>query len=174
MTEEHPFPESEHIESRVTEWVAEALDLRHGAAGDPQGSINGVHPQTINEIYDLLRRVRARSDRVDELLASMTQLRGRVKRAKEAAEFNADTAVAEATQQRAARRVEFSSAKEREADAKLDAFQQRRTVFFANRLVSTTNDGYEVIRQVSSQLAEIRSDLRAELRALQFESSLER
>lgn len=171
---DHPFPEYEQVEANLTAWMGEALELRHEAAGDPKGSINGVHAETIDEVYDLLRRVRARSDRVDELLAKATQLRGRVKRAKEAAEFNADTAVAEATQQRAARRVEFSSAKEREADAKLDAFQQRRVLYFANRLVSISMDGYEVIRQVSAQLAEIRSDLRAQLRALQFESSLER
>ena len=170
----HPIPESDQVEATITQWVEEALELRHEAAGDPKGSINGVNPQTLDEVYDLLRRVRARSDRVDELLAKATQLRGRVRRAKEAADFNADRAVAEATQQRAARRVEFSSAKEREAEAKLDAFEQRRTLYFANRLVSITTDGYEVIRQVSSQLAEIRSDLRAHLRALQFESGLER
>ena len=162
------------FEQTIFGWVAEALDLRHGEAGDPQGPLRGSPQETPAEIMDLLRRVRARADRVDELLSKVTLARGRARRAKEEAAFAADRALMEATQQRAARRVEFSSAKEREADAKLDAFEERRVAYLRDRLVSVTNDAFEVVSQVHWQLDSIRKDLRASLHALQFESGLER
>lgn len=162
------------VEQQVLSWVRESLELRHGSAGDPKGSIKGAAQETTAEITDLLLRVRARSDRVDELLSKVTLARGRARRAKEEAAFSADRALMEATQQRAARRVEFSTGKEREADAKLDSFEERRIAHQGDRLVSVTNDAYEVINQVHWQLDAIRKDLRAALHALQFESSLER
>jgi len=166
-----PFNE---LEQRVLTWVTEALELRHGAAGDPDGPIKGSPQETPVEIQNLLRRVRTRSDRVDELLSKATLARGRARRAKEEAAFAADRALSEAAVQRAARRVEFSSGKEREAEAKLDSFEERRIAHQGDRLVSVTQDAYEVISQVHWQLDGIRKDLRAQLHALQFESSLER
>lgn len=166
-----PFTE---LEQRVLAWVAEALDLRHGAAGDPKGRLRDSPEGSPAEVTDLLLRVRARSDRVDELLSKVTLARGRAKRSKEEAAFSADRALMEATQQRAARRVEFSTGKEREADAKLDSFEERRIAHQGDRLVSVTQDAYEVINQVHWSLEAIRKDLRATLHALQFESSLER
>ena len=162
------------LEQQVLGWVAEALELRHGAAGDPEGSIRGAPQETVEEMRNLLLRIRQRSDRVDELLSKATLARGRARRAKEEAAFVADQALMTATQQRAARRVEFSSAKEREADAKLDAFEERRVSYLRDRLVSVCNDAYEVIQQVHWQLDAIRKDLRSALHAVQFESSLER
>lgn len=164
------------IESLVMSWVDEALDLRHGSAGDEKGPLRGwgSTDDSPSEIMDLLLRVRVRSDRVDELLSKVTQARGRAKRAKDEAAFAADVALITATQNRAARRVEFSTGKEREADAKLDSLEERRIAHQADRLVSTTNEAYEVINQVHWQLDAIRKDLRASLHALQFESSLER
>lgn len=166
-----PFSE---LEKQIMGWVKEALDLRHGEAGDPKGSLRGAAEETVGEVTDLLLRVRARSDRVDELLARITLAKGRAKRAREEAQFSADRALMEATQQHAQRRAEFSSAKEREADAKLDAFEERRIAHQGDRMVSVTQDAYEVINQVNWQLGAIRNDLRAKLHALQFESSLER
>lgn len=163
------------IESRLVGWVSEALELRHGAAEDPQGKLTPVDPsEGPPAITESLLRVRARSDRVDELLSRITLERGRAKRAKEGAQFAADTALMEATQVRASRRAEFSSGREREAEAKLDSLEQRRMAHQADRLVSVANDAYEVINQVHWQLDAIRKDLRATLHALQFESSLER
>lgn len=164
----------EDFERQILCWVEEALDLRHGEAGDPKGRIRGAEQETIAEMTDLLRRVRARSDRVDELLSKATLARGRARRAKEEAAFTADRALMQATQIRAARRTEYSSAAERAADAKLDSFEERRVAYLRDRLVSVTNDAHEVISQVHWQLDAIRKDLRASLHALQFESSLER
>lgn len=164
------------MEERVLGWVKEAIDLRHGDAGDPKGSIRGwgSAEDSIPEVQDLLLRVRARSDRVDELLAKATQAKARAKRAQDEAAFSADRAIMEATKTRAARRAEFSSGREREAEAKLDAFEERRLAHQAGRLVSVTAEAYEVINQIHWQLDAIRKDLRAILHALQFESGLER
>lgn len=162
------------VETTILSWVSEALELRHGTAGDPQGSIREAPQGTPAEVMDLLRRVRTRSDRVDELLSNATLARGRARRAKEEAVFRADRALMEATQRRAANRVEFSSGREREADAKLDAFEERRAAHLRDRLVSVTNDAFDVISQVHWQLDAMRKDLRATLHALQFESGLER
>ena len=164
------------LESRVLSWVKEALELRHGDAGDPQGPIRGwgSTDDSIPEVQNLLLRVRARSDRVDELLAKSTQAKARAKRAQDEAAFAADRALMQATTQRSARRAEFSSGREREAEAKLDAFEERRLAHQASRLVSVTAEAYEVINQVHWQLDAIRKDLRAILHALQFESGLER
>lgn len=166
-----PFDE---VGGTVLGWVREALELRHGVAGDPKGTIKDARTDTTADLTDLLVRVRTRSDRVDELLSKVTLARGRARRAKEEAAFSADRALMVATQNRAARKVEFSAAKEREAEAKLDAFEERRIAHQGDRLVSITNDAYEVINQVHWQLDAVRKDLRASLHALQFESSLER
>lgn len=164
------------MEVRVQAWVKEAIELRHGDAGDPKGSIRGwgSSEDSISEVQDLLLRVRTRSDRVDELLAKSTQAKARAKRAQDEAAFSADRVLMEATTQRASRRAEFSSGREREAEAKLDAFEERRLAHQAGRLVSVTVEAYEVINQIHWQLDSIRKDLRAILHALQFESGLER
>ncbi len=159
---------------RVTSWVAEALELRHGSAGDPQGPIRGSAESSPSEIMDLLLRVRSRADRVDELLSKSTQAKFRARRAKDEAQFVADRKVMEATKHHASRRGDFSAGREREAEAKLDSFAELRVSHQADRLVSITIEAYEVINQVHWQLDAIRKDLRASLHALQFESSLER
>lgn len=164
----------DELEQQVLSWVDEALELRHGAAGDPKGSIRGAAQETPEEALDLLLRIRVRSDRVDELLSKATLARGRARRSREEAAFAADLALMEATQRRAAARVEFSSGREREAEAKLDSFNERRVAYQRERLVSVTNDAYDVISQIHWQLDAIRKDLRATIHALQFESGLER
>lgn len=164
------------LEGAILGWVSEALDLRHGVAGDPKGRIGTVRIEDgLREILDLLLRVRVRSDRVDELLAKVTQAKGRAKRAQDGAQFAADVAYDEATRGNAARRtIEFSTGRERHADAALDSLEVRRTAHQAARLVSVTTEAYEVVNQVHWQLEGIRKDLRASLHAFQFESSLER
>jgi len=162
------------LETAVISWLAEALELRHGDAGDPKGKLKDTHPEGVAEVTDFLLRVRQRSDRVDELLAKTTRAKARARRAKEEAEFLAEQALYKATQVHAGRRVDFSAAREREADAKLDAFEERRLAHQANRLVNVTSEAYDVVNQVHWQLDAMRKDLRATLHAFQFESSLER
>lgn len=162
------------IEQQVMDMVAEAFELRHGVASDPEGRIRDAPHETMQEVENLLSRVRSRADRVDELFTRVTLARGRAKRAMDESNFAAERALHEATRHRSARRVEFSSGREREAEAKLDSFDERFIAHQAERLVSVTNDAYTVLSQMNWQLDAIRKDLRAQLHALQFESSLER
>lgn len=162
------------VEKQAMDWVKEALELRHGEAGDKDGRLGEADPEDPRAMMDLLRRVRARADRVDGLLAAATRARGRARRAKAEAEFSADNAMNEATSERASRRREFESSREREADAKTKTFEQRRMAHQASRLVDVTTEAYDVINQIHWQFDAIRKDLRASLHALQFEASLER
>lgn len=164
------------MEQHVVNWAREALELRHGAAGDPDGPL-GIPDITAgpHEILVFLLRVQARANRVGELLAKTTQARSRAKRAQDQSKFSAEIAYDEAMRNNAARRtVEFTSARERAADAALDSLEQRRIAHHAGRLVSVTSEAYEVVSQVHWQLEGLRKDLRAMLHALQFETSLER
>ncbi len=155
-------------------WVSEALELRHGEAGDKEGRLRDADPEDPDDMMKLLRRVRARADRVDGLLATATRARGRARRAKTEAEFVAANELDKATTNRASRRQEFSSGREREAEAKLDTFEERRLAHQATRLVDITTEAYDVINQIHWQFDAMRKDLRASLHALQFEASLER
>lgn len=162
------------VEQQAMDWVKEALELRHGVAGDPKGRLSEADPEDPRDMMDLLRRVRSRADRVDGLLAAATRARGRARRAKTEAEFIADNALNDATSKRASRRVDFETGREREADAKLSTFEQRRLAHQAARLVDVTTEAYDVISQIHWQFNAMRQDLRASLHALQFEASLER
>lgn len=168
-----PFGETE---AAVLEWVEEALELRHGAADDPDGPLTPQSPDALtSDLSLLLLRVRARSDRVDELLAKSTRAKARAKRAQDQAQYVADTAYDRATQEnQASRRAEFTTSRERHADAAIATLEERRHAHFAARLVSITTEAHEVIRQVHWQLDAIRKDLRASIHSIQFESSLER
>ncbi|WNN95048.1 hypothetical protein SEA_MAGRITTE_71 [Microbacterium phage Magritte] len=162
------------VEEQVMGWVTEALELRHGEAGDKDGRLSDADPEDPRDMMNLLRRVRARADRVDGLLAAATRARGRARRAKTEAEFVAANELDKATSKHASRRQEFSSGKEREAEAKLDTFEQRRLAHQAARLVDVTTEAHDVINQIHWQFDAMRKDLRASLHALQFEASLER
>lgn len=165
------------IESLVMSWVTEALDLRHGDAGDPQGALRAVGMEEgLHGVLDELVRVRSRSDRVDGLLAKVTQARGRARRAKEHAEFIANQAYDSAQVDNQARRLpnSFMTKEEKNADAALASLEERRASHQAERLVSITAEAYDVINQIHWQLNAIRTDLRALVHAIQFENSLER
>jgi len=169
-----PFTE---LESKVIDWAQECLELRHGEAGDPEGKLREPDPSSgISGVMTTLRRVRSRSDRVEEFLAKATQARARARRARDEAAFASEIAYDEAALIRAARRHPdlFSSGKERHAEASTDSLNERRDAHQARRLVSVTEEAYDVITQVHWQLDAIRKDLRASLHALQFESGLER
>lgn len=162
------------IEKQVMDWVREAIELRFRTAGDPDGSLSTGHEGTPSEALAFLRRVRQRTDRVDELRIAAIRAKGRARRAQAEAAFQADNALSTAMADRSARRADFSSGRERESEAKLDSFEERRAAHQAARLVDVTSDAYEVINGIHWQLDAIRKDLRATLNALQFEATLER
>ena len=162
------------MESRILGWVEEAVEVRHGVWGDPEGRLRDSDPDSPLGALGLLQRVRRRSDRIDELLATATRARARARRAKDEAAFTADVALMTATSERAGRRVAYEAGREREADAKLSSMEERRLAHQASRLVDVTQEAYDVISQIHWQLEALRKDLRSTLHALQFESTLER
>lgn len=165
------------LEEKLVSLVREVLELRHGTAGDPDGPLSD--PDLLHGsagIMRELRRVRMRSDRVEEVLAIVTQARGRARRARDEAAFVADLAYDEATMQgKVARSSDsFDTREERNAQATLASLNQKREAHQAKRLVSVAEEAFEVVSQIHRQLDERRKDYRASLHALQFESVLER
>lgn len=169
-----PFTE---LETTVLGWVREALELRHGDAGDPLGPLQVLpveHPFGPMDVVEHLRQIQMRAARVDQLLANCTQARARARRAQDYAKFTAELAFDEATQQNAARRTtEFTTREERKADAALDSLEERRLAHQAARLVSVTDEAYEVVRQIHWQLENLRKDARAAINALHIDARLE-
>lgn len=165
------------LEQSIMDWVAEALELRHGDAGDPDGKLsNPTLTAGPRPVVAMLRRVSQRADRVDELLAKATQARGRFRRARDEAQFSAEIAYDEATQRNKVRRDReaFESREERKAEAALASLNEKRAEHEARRLVSIAEEAHEIITQVHRQLDSIRQDLRTTLRTLQFEGNLDR
>jgi hypothetical protein len=169
-----PFTE---IESSVMAWAREALELRQGEAGDPEGRIMPVHiSEGHRAVLDMLARVRRRSDRIDELLAKATMAKARAKRTQDQAKFDAEVAYDTAANDNANNRApeRMVSREERHADAALLSLNERRRAHQAERLVSITTEAHRLISDASWQLGDIRKELREIIHAIQFESSLER
>ncbi len=177
MTDEQvSAPDTTNVEQALLDIVSEALELRHGDAGDPEGRLTSVDPNDgVQAVYAMLIRVRQRTDRVDYLLARVTQIRGRARRSRENARFEAEFAYNSATSTNERNRTrEFVTKEERHAQAALASLVEKREAFLADRLVSHADEAYDVVNQVYRQFGDIRNDLRAMFKALQFESSLER
>ncbi len=168
------------LETAILGWVEESLELRHGAAGDPEGNLRGWEydpAQGAGGVSRQLARVTQRVDRVDELLAKATRARARARRARDEAAFVAEIAYDEATaRNKQIRRAfeSFDSRDDRKADATLASLNEKRAAHEANRLVSVAEEAFDVIMQIHWQLDAMRKDLRATIHALQFESSLDR
>jgi hypothetical protein len=159
------------IESRIMQWVEEALELRYGSAGDPDGAIAlpGYEITDHATYANLLARTRIRLDRVSELRDKATQARGRAVRAPKNAEFEAQQAFDQAMQRRGATRtVGFVTAAEKNADASLDSFEQKRLAHQAERLVSVTTEAKTLIDNAYWGLSSIREELLSFYKGVQF------
>lgn len=169
-------PEYSKVEEQLLAWASEAFELRHGEASDPDGKLHSVDPNDgVQALNHMLLRVRQRSDRVEFILGRVTQSRYRIRRSRDAAKFEAEVAYDTAADTNAKARVrEFVSREERHAEAALESLQQRREAHLAERRQSIADEAYDVVKQVDWQLSSMRTDLRASLHALHFESNLER
>jgi len=155
----------------LTGHVRETLDLRLGA--------ELPHPQaTPSEVLAGLQDIRRRIDRVEELLSQVMRARARAQRAATLAQAEADDAWDEAI-----RRVrsaplqaggEYSSARERHAEANLAILDRRHAARRAAELAHQCDEATDVIRLAHRGLDGVRQDCLAILRALAFESHLER
>ena len=151
----------EGTETAIIGWVEEALELRHGEAGDPDGRIELPAFETGRDgVLATLRRVRVRLDRLEELQAKSRQAKGRVSRVKANAEFEAQVEYDRAMQQRGNTRVrEYVTADEKRADAALDTIAQKRVVHQTNRLQSIADEAYDVVKGCYWGMDKIRTEL---------------
>jgi hypothetical protein len=163
-------------ESRILDLVKEALELRHGAALDPEGKIVVPPYEAGNPAArTVLIRVRQRLDRLEELSSTARQLHGRVSRARAAAAFEADTAWNRAARENASTARQYSSAAERAAESSLDSFEEKRRAHQAERLVSTTQESLDVIKDCLWGMRNIREELLTAIRSENWiESTIER
>lgn len=155
--------------------VEEAMELRHGKAGDPDGKIsmgelNYTDPR---DVLSLLHRVRMRSDRVDEIRAQAAKARGTARRAESKAKFDAEIRYDTAMSEHSLSKRDYTSAKELHAKASMDALDERRVAHHLSQHVMLTQETYEIINQIQWELSSIRDELREMLRTIRFESSLD-
>lgn len=154
----------------MVSWAAEALELRHGAAEDPKGAISTPrHEEGMDAFVDALFRLRQRLDRTEELRSKIVQAKGRIERARKQAEFEAERVYNEAMQRRGATRTQsFTTAKEKDADASLDAFAQKRLAHQAERLASVAAEAKTVIDNAYWGLSSIREEVLSYYKNVQF------
>lgn len=162
------------LETKANAWVVEAIDLRHGSANDPEGKLRAVSMEDgIREVTNELVRVRQRADRVDFLMTQAHVARSRLLSAQRQADFEAEIKFSESTVNRDRTKNEYTSSLAIKSTATLDSFEEKRRAHEAKMAVSVVDDAYQVLREISRQLDSLRNDLRATIKSLQFESTLE-
>lgn len=162
---------SDDVQAALNGYLQQALALRFD--GEPPS----LHA-TPKELLDALLDTRHRLDRAEAILGRAIRLRARAHRASAAATAVADDAwdwaVQRARSAPVTRGGEYSSARERHADANLAVLDVRRAARAATDLVSSCDEATDVIRLAHRGLADLRYELLTVLRTLQFESHLER
>lgn len=162
---------SDDVRAVLAGYITEALDLRFsGESLKP-----GASPA---EVLDNLYGVRLRLDRIEELHARALRVKARAQRAATLATATADDAFDRAAQTRRTAPVirgdEFSSARERTAEANLATLDERIAARQATDLAHHTDEAVDVIRLVHRGLDGVRHDLHTVLRAMTLETNLER
>lgn len=150
--------------------VTEAIGLRAGA--DLAGTLDPA------DLAAALRDVRGRQDRVEELLRTTLRLRARAQRGAQLAQHALDDAFDQAIHTNRAASVtpggEYSSARERTAEANLATIDLRGTARGTHTLAHRCDETVDVLRLTHRGLDGVRQDIHALLRAAAFESHLER
>jgi hypothetical protein len=147
--------------------VAEALALRYAAEPVKPGSTPAL-------FVDALIDLRQRLDRVEELYGKALRVRGQARRGAEQTEAVAQDAFDTAMLAGQDTREEFSSARERNAEANLAALSERRAARSGALLAGYCDEAVELLRLTYRGLEGARQDILAAMRLFQFESALER
>lgn len=146
-------------------WLAEVAELRQVQVPKP-----GAPPP---EVYEALLTVRANLDRVETILSqAMTVRSGAELSARELADLAADK-LDQQIKARSARARDYEAARERLAEANLDALAERHAARSAQKLADMAASIEARIRLAHRGLDGLRSDLLAALRYLPWESSLD-
>lgn len=152
------------LESQMVAWATEAIELRFGSAGDEEGRVElPAFEQGALTIIASLSRVRQRLDRTEELQSKALQARGRLIRMQAQARHEAEEVYNNAASHNArfggmTVHGTYTSAKERDADAKLASLEQRRSEHQAERLVSVAQEVEEQIKHCYWGLTKLRED----------------
>lgn len=166
---------SENVEKDLLAWADEALELRHGEADDPKGAVRLPSFEAgLPAAIDMLQRVRVRLDRVEELQSKARQVKGRVMRLRENADFNAQIAYDNAMQtQGASRSREYVTGLEKNADASLASLEEKREAHKLRRLESVAVEVLDVVGHCYWGLEKLREDVLQMVRLNQFLTSEE-
>ncbi len=155
----------------VDTFLAEANQLR---AVDPLPDTQAPP----HEVHAYLLDVRRRLDRLEEILALATRARAVAKRkatlATAKADEDWDSAVLTIRNRPVRRGDEYSSARERAAEANLECLLARRAARRATESLSHADELVDVLRLLHKGLDGVRQDTLTTLRLVQFESHLER
>lgn len=159
------------VRAALSAYAAEVLVLRFD--GELPGPEAGP-----GDLLSTLLDVRRRLDRIEELHARAIRIKGQVHRKAAFATAVADDAWDTAAQSRRTAPVirgdEYSSARERTAEANLATVNERVAARKASALATDCDVFVDVIRLAHRGLDGTRHDLLAMLRTLQFETVLER
>lgn len=157
------------IESALYAWMDEAIELRYGSANDPEGVVTLPNPEAgFETLVNTLARIRVRLDRVQELQTLSQRARARARRIVAQKEFEAQEAFDRSMQNRGARRAaSFTTREERNADASLDSFEQKREAHQASRMLDIASETLEVITSCYWGLSGLREEILTLIRAQQ-------
>lgn len=171
--------DSKSLEAQLKEMIEEALELRYGTAGDPDGTLD-LPPSSSSQqdVLETLLRVRARADRLEEIYARLIRTRAdgnrRFTLAKATAQEAWNDHLGQQRRASARRGGEFEGPRERYAEADLATLSQQREQRAAERLVSHIEEALDVVKLAHRSLDGFRQDVLAILRSYAFESHLER
>lgn len=166
---------SDDIASTLEAYLTEALELRVVTdLPDP-----GSDPK---HVLESLVHTRGRLDRVEELLQRALRLRHRVQRSvavvRAVHDDARDAVLTNARKQRGGPVTrdndQYTSAQERAAEANLATVEHRRSLRQAEEVASHCDEAVEILRLTHRGLEGIRVDHLTVLRAVQFESTLDR
>lgn len=159
------------LDRSLQSMVDEALEHRITAILPPVGASSAM-------VQESLHAVRQRLDRVEELLGKALTLRARAHSRATNAQHVLDDAWDLAAQRRRTAPVafgaEYTSARERNAEANLATLDQRAAQRIHADAAQRCDNAVEFLRLTYRGLEGIRQDHHMILRALQFESSLDR
>lgn len=161
---------AEELNATMFDYFTEAKQLRDGLPAMPD-----THAAPY-EVHDYLLDVRRRLDRVEHLLGAAARVRsaarGFATRAGYEADDEWDAAIVKINNRPVVR--EFSSARERAAEANLATLDARRRARESAAYLAIADDAVESLRLIHRGLDGVRHDTLTILRLVQFESHLER
>lgn len=166
---------SGNVETELLGWAEEALELRHGEAGDPSGKVGlPAYELGADGAMRMLSRIRIRLDRVEELQSKARQARGRIMRTRENADFEAQIAYDTAMQtQGATRSKQYVTGQEKNADASLASLNEKRAAHQLRRLESVASEVLDVVGQCYWGLEKLREDVLQMMKLTQNLTSVE-